>query len=409
MLPASLNGKSFSRYMPQARQTAEKYLPVLQRLPLTVLPLFLNQLIKYDWLFTPERRELTRQLDFLGSLDTTTFDALMKPFNAIRLPDALVKSDWVNQPQHFSEQLSAFLWSSHQIDDYHRAANEMHAAVEQKMAQEAPSTQRCAMVVIGGGVTKTDLVLFRRLRQHGVLFTHVDPASGWQALTNNLKERAKQHPGEHAHWYIDGGDPDAEIAAAPGVSLVSYKRLAAGVRKELNLLDEYTNRPPETSTTHVEAEVAYMVDLKLSDLGLGAAGGDDALEHFQLDLLTGGSGTQVYSTTFVQWAARECLRRAQPLTLLARFTPRQQAATMNELLARDPFAQATDLEGSLVDADMGAYYTWINQGRLTGAEQSQFVAWFEDHNLAIAIGPAMPKGTVSQGATDLAHILTWSA
>ena len=40
------------------------------------------------------------------------------------------------------------------------------------------------------------------------------------------------------------------------------------------------------------------------------------LNRFQLSLLTEGSGTQVFSTTFVQWAAREALRRAQPLTLV---------------------------------------------------------------------------------------------
>ena len=54
----------------------------------------------------------------------------------------------------------------------------------------------------------------------------------------------------------------------------------------------------------------------------GSTGADAMLTRFQLSLLTEGSGTQVFATTFVQWAAREALRRAQPITLLARFTPR---------------------------------------------------------------------------------------
>ena len=62
-------------------------------------------------------------------------------------------------------------------------------------------------------------------------------------------------------------------------------------------------------------------------------GGDPVLNHFQLSLLTEGSGTQVFSTTFAQWAAREALRRAQPQTLLVRFAPRQRQKSMNELLA----------------------------------------------------------------------------
>jgi len=57
---------------------------------------------------------------------------------------------------------------------------------------------------------------------------------------------------------------------------------------------------------------------------------------------------------------------------------------------------------------MGAYYNWINQQRLTGADHSAFVAWFENHNQVIAIGPAVPRGTVSNSATDLSKILSWT-
>ncbi|HKF25736.1 MAG TPA: hypothetical protein VKB24_07155, partial [Candidatus Acidoferrum sp.] len=67
-----------------------------------------------------------------------------------------------------------------------------------------------------------------------------------------------------------------------------------------------------------------------------------------------------------------------------------------------------DPEGSLVDGDMGAYYNWINQQRLSGADRSSFVAWFENQNQAIAIGPAVPRGTVSSAPIDLGKILAWT-
>jgi hypothetical protein len=63
--------------------------------------------------------------------------------------------------------------------------------------------------------------------------------------------------------------------------------------------------------------------------------------------------------------------------------------------------------GSLVDADMGAYYNWLNQQRLTGAEQSSFLVWFENHREAVAIGPSMPRGTESTAVVDLAKLLSW--
>ena len=133
------------------------------------------------------------------------------------------------------------------------------------------------------------------------------------------------------------------------------------------------------------------------------------LDRFQLKLLTEGSGTQIFSTVFAQWAARETLRRAQPLTLLVRFAPRQRQKPMNELLSASIGRSELDLVGSLVDADMGAYYNWINQQRLPGAEQSSFIVWFEGHSQAVAIGPSMPRGTESTSPASLAQLLEWAA
>ena len=119
--------------------------------------------------------------------------------------------------------------------------------------------------------------------------------------------------------------------------------------------------------------------------------------------------SQVFSTTFVQWTAREAMRRAQPLTLFARFAPRQRMAPMNDLLRRNPLTQKTDPEGSLVDADMGAYYTWINQQRLSGADRSRFLAWHEGNNIAVAIAPGLAKETVSDRPANLGQVLDWMA
>jgi hypothetical protein len=149
-----------------------------------------------------------------------------------------------------------------------------------------------------------------------------------------------------------------------------------------------------------------MAQLRPGDVGLKKS--DDAvLSHFQLKLLTEGSGTQIFSTTFAQWAAREALRRAQPLTLLVRFAPRQRQRPMNELLSASNTESELDLIGSLIDGDMGAYYNWINQLRLPGADKSSFLVWFENHNQAVVIGPSVPRGTESSAPTDVKQLLSW--
>jgi hypothetical protein len=157
-----------------------------------------------------------------------------------------------------------------------------------------------------------------------------------------------------------------------------------------------------------EALRTRLAQLRPADLGLGKAG-DAVLDRFEVKLLTEGSGTQVFSTTFAQWTAREALRRAQPLTLLVRFAPRQRQKPMNEMLSASHTPAELDPLGSLIDADMGAYYNWLNLERLPGAEKSSFLVWFEDHNEAIAVGPSLPRGTESNASAGLEQILTWAS
>jgi hypothetical protein len=142
-----------------------------------------------------------------------------------------------------------------------------------------------------------------------------------------------------------------------------------------------------------------------ADLDMGSAS-DPVLSRFQIRLFTEGSGTQIFSTTFAQWTAREVLRRTQALTLLVRYAPRQRQRPMNELISGKQGEPELDPTGSLLDADMAAYYQWIDQQRLPGAERSAFLAWFEGHSDAVAIGPAMPRGAESHSPIEMSKLLS---
>ena len=85
-----------------------------------------------------------------------------------------------------------------------------------------------------------------------------------------------------------------------------------------------------------------LTQLSPAELGLRS---DSVVDHLLVKVLTEGSGTQIFSTTFAQWTAREVLRRAEPLTLLVRFAPRQRQRPMNELLADDQGVLQLDPEG----------------------------------------------------------------
>jgi hypothetical protein len=187
------------------------------------------------------------------------------------------------------------------------------------------------------------------------------------------------------------------------VTTVSYAGLEPARTALLNRMQGVI----ESGTSGPEALRTLLAQVKPQDVGLAADNDAAVLNHFQLSLLTEGSGTQIFSTTFAQGAAREALRRAQPTTVLVRFAPRQRQQPMNELLSGKHVSNELDPDGSLVDADMAAYYTWLNQQRLSGADQAGFLAWFEDHNQVIAIGPTLPHGTVSSAPATLEQILVW--
>jgi hypothetical protein len=408
MLPNQLNPDSFAGYPTEARSLAVKQIALLRRLPLAFLPLLLRELIVYDWKFPAERADLGRQFTYLGTLAAGPFRTVMSAFAQLKLARELEQTDWVNFPAIFSEKLSAHLWATHQIDAFRAAAVEyvQKASAPPRSGNDsgddaaALPTHRLGIAIIGQGVAKNDYRLFRKLRPQGVYFTQVKHGGGVQVLLNAAAARAKAHPVAYGHWYIDGGHIDDSLAVPETITRISYDALSA----PRATLQNRMQKTYEAAVFDPEAFRTMLAQIKPEEAGLNS-GGDSVLNRFQLSLLTEGSGTQVFSTTFVQWAAREALRRAQPLTLVTRFAPRQRENQMNELLAEHQRKPELDPQGSLIDADMGAYYTWVNQQRLPGEEKSAFLAWFEDHGEAVAIAPKLERGKRSDAPIDLAELI----
>jgi hypothetical protein len=403
MEPHDLKPEDFARYSPEGRALATAHIDLLRRIPLALLPLLLLQVQQTAVAFPAEHAQFNAEIAALEAMDRAAFDALMQPFAALELSADLKKMAWVDHPQQFSERLTAWLWSQYQIDRYHAAAESYRRAVQPAASQAAPSTPRWTLLLLGRGIAHADTPLFRKLAPHGTLFINVDPAGGTEALMAEAAARAQQHPLAYGHWYIDGGEPLSTTA----LTTVSYNHLVPAARKEFSLLQRFSGDQNTGGIATVEAVSSYVAALTPGELGLKGTLADAPLRNFEVALLTQGAGCQVFSTTFVQWAARECLHRAQPLTLVARFATRQTMAPMEQLLARDPLSQPQDEQGSLVDADMGAYYTWINQSRLPGSEHARFLAWWEDRNLAFVVSPVLPRGTTSTQKADMKQLLDW--
>ena len=401
MLPSDLKPEQFKQYAPQARDLVTQHLAALRRLPLAFLPSLLREAIEYDFKFPAERKALEGELKNLAELSPEQVSEWLQAFTRIRLSSALENSDWINEPAHFVEQLSAYLWTTHQLDQFRKAASDYADRLHATIPPDPLPVARLGITIIGQKVAQYDQPIFRKLRAHGAYFRRVRPENGLPLLLKAVAARAKAHPVPYGHWYIDGGVAAEHESALTNVSYEALEPVRAGLLRKIQAETARPGMGPEALRT-------LLARLRLRDLGVNEAT-DPVLARFELKLLTEGSGTQIFSTTFAQWAAREALRRAQPLTLLVRFAPRQRQRPMNELLSASRAPAALDPIGSLIDADMGAYYNWLNQQRLPGAEQSSFLVWFEGHNQALVIAPSMPRGTESATAADLAELISWIA
>jgi hypothetical protein len=406
MLPGELKPEHFNGYPPQARKLITHYLAALHELPLSFVPNLLREAIDYDFKFPAERKSLEKELANLESLSPVhsagplpeTQKDWFQGFAQITLSPQLEQVDWVNLPAQFVEQLSAYLWATHQLDAFRKVATDYAERLHAAVPPEPPAIPRLGIAVIGQGVSTYHESLFQKLRAHGAYFGRVKPEGGLKLLLDAITTRAHAHPIPYGHWYVDGGE---EVEHSPALTCVSYHALDP-VR---SVLLRKMRTEIETPGMGPEALRTTLAQMSPSEVGMGQAG-DTVLDHFQLKLLTEGSGTQIFSTTFAQWTAREALRRAQPCTMLVRFAPRQRQKPMNELISEKQDQPELDPEGSLMDSDMGAYYNWINQRRLSGADESSFLVWFENHSEAVAIGPALPRGTVSTNSTDLNELLS---
>lgn len=416
MQPRDLTAASFNSLPPEARALAVAHLELLRTLPLVFAPLLLREIAGYDWRLPAERAALERQISYLSATPGEERRMLLAGFGEITLPSDLAHENWVADPSGFTEKLTASLWSTHQIERFRGVAEAYQRALDAAVPTPRPRGPRLAMVALGAGVPTAPATMFRKLQPFGVYFTAVAGADGWPALLDCAARRASRDTvadgmnpkgsggASFRHWHIDGGLPDASA----GLVQVSYEGLQTA-RARLLL---QVQKAMATGSAGPEQLRSLLARLQPEDVGLPSAGAAGVLNRFQLSLLTEGSGTQIFATTFVQWAARECIRRAEPDTVLLRFRPRRQAQSLNRMLAPGTDG-ASDPTGSLVDAEMGAYYTWLELRRLPGGDDLRFLVWFEGGtkssveggSKALLIGPGLPRGTSSDSPITVPQLL----
>jgi hypothetical protein len=397
MTPAKLVAASFDLYPKTAREFAVEHLPLLQRLPLAVCPSFLQQIQNLDTSFPAEQDTLRRQCDLLQNLAPDRYAALAAPLDSLSIPKSLVTMDWVHAPAAFITELTAHLWSSGQVNQFRAGTSALFAVIPSR----EDTTHRLVFVVLGQGAQVESGKALRKLSKCGVLLNSLKAETAFQDIQSAMAEHAARATAPYASWYIDGGTISAEMASRlPTTVAVSYPGLAKLRERVLERMQAGLT----SGSGGAEQMRTRLTSTSPNDVGAAEITRDPILQRFYTELFTESSGPQIFSTSFVQWAGREIARRAQPQTLLLRYALRQSHRDLNEMVASAQML-SFDPQGSFRDAEMGAYYNWIEMQRITAPGKLTFVAWVEDHPFAVIVGANSPAGTVCSTPMILAQAL----
>jgi hypothetical protein len=90
--------------------------------------------------------------------------------------------------------------------------------------------------------------------------------------------------------------------------------------------------------------------------------------------------------------------------MLLRYGPRQRQRNFDELIQRAG-ENSLDPEGALRDAEMGAYYNFLEMDRITMPGKGVFLVWIEGTSAAILIASGTPAGTRSETPISLKSAL----
>ena len=374
--------------------------------PSAFCPSLLRELIEYDYKFPVEcQAHRVRSLQKLSSLSANADPAWFQAFSQLSLSFKLEHSQ-------LGRASRRSLWNScrrisgrpHQLDAFRKAAMEYGDRLRSGCAAQI----RPAMLSTWNRHYRARRRVALTLRSFATCArtrgTYFDKSEAGMTESNfcskALPRGRKSHPAPYGHRYIEGG----QVADhSPAADLRVLSSAPTGTRR---LAAQHAGRN-QASGMGPEELRTHLAQMSPADLGMDKEG-DAVSNHFQMKLFTEGSGTQIFSTTFAQWAAREALRRAQPLTLLVRSGSRQRQRPMNELLSNYNSNPELDLTGSLIDADMGSDYNWINQQRLPGIRQSSFLVGLKIMGRPLQLDHRSPGGTASNSAADLGELLAWA-
>jgi hypothetical protein len=369
-----------------AAALARTHAEVLSRLPATVHAFILLELQKWPTLFAAEQRY---QRALLEELSRFSGPDLLQATAGITRIETEAGCDKIarGNPGRFQDEAQALLRKRKLLPEWRKEIDgffqKVDPALEARLfPPDAP--RRLVVQIYGTGIAIQSDRLWQRFKGTGIrvplnLTDAQRPETflqglfggreaGGTTLFSALKEAERANP-LHA-WLVESQDGlhdlctrgAAKDSAGGALAGLSYDRL----RPYRDDLTRALYSKIQSGVESPQAFAAYARGLKIAPAPDALLHSDDVLQTFVRDVLLTGNGTLFVNNTFVEWAAVQALRRAQPRVLVTRFGVRDKLKPFSSLLlfsqprASDQIPLIEDPLGSFIDVEQLSYYVWLN-------------------------------------------------
>jgi hypothetical protein len=370
-----------ARLTGDAATLAREHRDALERLPATMHASVLVELQKWPLLFAAEQAYQRALVEHFAREPATE---LQQAFAAIvRLEQqAGVGSIKTTDPAAFQDEAQGRLRTTRHLyqwrQEIDRAFQQINPALEARL-YPADSPRRVVVQVYGSGIGVQTEKLWSRFKGMGFRVPLTLPKTpGGEAFLRHLLTGREDKGGatlpaviaEKASspleaWLLESSDALSRLCrddAGRDVTGLSYERLR-GYRDELT---KALYAKIQSGVESPQAFAAYARGLKIAPGPGVLLYTAEILQAFVRDVFLMGNGTLFVNNTFVEWAAVQALRRAQPRLLVTRYGVRDKMKPFSSLLlfsqprATDQIPEIEDPFGSFIDVEQLSYYVWLH-------------------------------------------------
>lgn len=393
----------------EAAALAKEHRQMLDRLPVTVRASLMVELHKWATLFPAERKYQGALLAHLSGMPRADADRMFAGIAKIEA-DAGVRAIGAGDPGKFQDESQALLRKKRLLYQWRGEIEQLFQQIDPVLERQLyppDAPRRVVIQLYGTGISIQTDKLWERFKGTGfriplTLGEGGASAEGFLQALFGGASGASGMPSPLESWFVETGDGLSKFGGT-GTTL-SYARLR-GYRDELTraLYDKV-----QKGVESPQAFAAYARSLKIAP-GSGVFPHEaDVMQAFVRDVFLTGNGTLFVNNTFVEWAAVQALKRAQPRLLVARYGVRDKMKPFSSLLlfsqprATDQIPEIEDPTGSFVDVEQLSYYVWLNAEK-TAAYRNRtlylFLAEGVDEMFALRSDQA---GTAKSPTTKLA-------